>query len=53
MGGFGSSQFLKSKIKTRFPGPEVIQPTDAWAAVVKYVTIIEPWRACAISLTFY
>jgi hypothetical protein len=33
--GFGSSQFLKSKIQTQFPGVQVLQPTDTWAAVVK------------------
>lgn len=35
VGGFGSSQLLKSKIQKKFPEIQVIQPADAWAAVVK------------------
>ncbi|KAM5370925.1 hypothetical protein ACJZ2D_008238 [Fusarium nematophilum] len=35
VGGFGSSQFLKSSIEKANRGIQVIQPHDAWAAIVK------------------
>ena len=35
VGGFGSSQYLKAKVEKQYPGIQVLQPTDAWAAIVK------------------
>ncbi|CVK84249.1 related to hsp70 protein [Fusarium proliferatum] len=35
VGGFGSSQYLKSRIEDENPDIQVIQPEDAWAAIVK------------------
>ena len=35
VGGFGSSQYLKSKVEKQYQGIQVLQPTDAWAAIVK------------------
>ncbi|KAI1417493.1 actin-like ATPase domain-containing protein [Hypoxylon sp. FL1857] len=35
VGGFGSSQYLKSCIERAVPDIQVIQPDDAWAAIVK------------------
>ncbi|KAH6633887.1 putative hsp70 protein [Chaetomium sp. MPI-SDFR-AT-0129] len=35
VGGFGSSQYLKACIEREHPDIQVLQPTDAWAAIVK------------------
>ncbi|KAM5526222.1 hypothetical protein QSH57_001883 [Fusarium oxysporum f. sp. vasinfectum] len=35
VGGFGSSEYLKSRIEEAKPDIQVIQPDDAWAAIVK------------------
>lgn len=35
VGGFGSSQYLKSCVEKQHPGLQVLQPNDAWAAIVK------------------
>ncbi|KAI0452962.1 actin-like ATPase domain-containing protein [Xylaria acuta] len=35
VGGFGASQYLKSCIEKAIPDIQVIQPDDAWAAIVK------------------
>ncbi|KAF5554730.1 Hsp70 family heat shock protein [Fusarium napiforme] len=35
VGGFGSSQYLKIRLEESNPGIQVIQPDDAWAAIVK------------------
>ncbi|KAI1143759.1 actin-like ATPase domain-containing protein [Hypoxylon sp. FL0543] len=35
VGGFGSSQYLKACIEKAVPSVQVIQPDDAWAAIVK------------------
>ncbi|KAI1374961.1 actin-like ATPase domain-containing protein [Hypoxylon crocopeplum] len=35
VGGFGSSQYLKTRIEQAVPNVQVIQPDDAWAAIVK------------------
>lgn len=35
VGGFGSSQYLRQQVVKKFPDIQVIQPNDAWAAVVK------------------
>lgn len=37
MGGFGSSNYLMQRVKSHFPKIQVLQPSDAWAAIVKYV----------------
>ncbi|KAF4497861.1 Hsp70 family [Fusarium agapanthi] len=35
VGGFGASQYLKARIEKANPEIQVIQPDDAWAAIVK------------------
>ncbi|KAM3086123.1 hypothetical protein ACMFMF_000078 [Clarireedia jacksonii] len=35
VGGFGSSEYLKSRISALHPNIQVIQPHDAWSAIVK------------------
>lgn len=35
VGGFGSSQYLKQCLESEHPSIQVIQPHDAWSAVVK------------------
>lgn len=35
VGGFGASEFLKQSIQRRHPDIQVIQPHDAWSAIVK------------------
>lgn len=35
VGGFGSSEYLKRSIERRNPDIQVIQPHDAWSAIVK------------------
>ncbi|KAK1835325.1 hypothetical protein QBC39DRAFT_274984 [Podospora conica] len=51
VGGFGSSQYLKSRIEKRFPGTQVIQPTDAWAAVVKGAVLSKFPKTVAVMVT--
>ncbi|KAL9027294.1 MAG: hypothetical protein Q9196_004161 [Gyalolechia fulgens] len=36
VGGFGSSEYLKQCLQTAHPAIQVIQPNDAWSAIVKY-----------------
>ncbi|KAL8887793.1 MAG: hypothetical protein Q9215_004678 [Flavoplaca cf. flavocitrina] len=36
VGGFGSSEYLKQCLQTSHPAIQVIQPNDAWSAIVKY-----------------
>jgi hypothetical protein len=35
VGGFGASQYLKDRIQESHPDIQVIQPDDAWAAILK------------------
>ncbi|CCT63195.1 related to hsp70 protein [Fusarium fujikuroi IMI 58289] len=35
VGGFGASQYLKARLEESNPDIQVIQPEDAWAAIVK------------------
>jgi molecular chaperone DnaK (HSP70) len=35
VGGFGSSQYLKDCVKRKFPDIQVMQPQDAWSAIVR------------------
>ncbi|KAG5965240.1 hypothetical protein E4U58_002897 [Claviceps cyperi] len=35
VGGFGSSHYLMQRVKQHFPGIQIFQPQDAWAAIVK------------------
>ena len=35
VGGFGSSEYLKHSLQTVHPDIQVIQPHDAWSAIVK------------------
>jgi hypothetical protein len=36
VGGFGGSQYLKSCVENDQPDIQVLQPSDAWSAIVKY-----------------
>jgi hypothetical protein len=36
VGGFGSSQYLKSCVEKAQPNIQVLQPSDAWSAIVRY-----------------
>lgn len=36
VGGFGSSQYLKDRVEKSQPEIQVLQPSDAWSAIVKY-----------------
>ena len=36
VGGFGSSHYLKACVEKEHPKIQVLQPDDAWAAIVKY-----------------
>ncbi|KAG6016208.1 hypothetical protein E4U43_004060 [Claviceps pusilla] len=35
VGGFGSSRYLMQRVAQHFPKIQVLQPSDAWAAIVK------------------
>jgi hypothetical protein len=35
VGGFGSSKYLKARLEAEHPGIQIIQPHDAWAAIVR------------------
>ncbi|KAL9090220.1 MAG: hypothetical protein Q9159_002120 [Coniocarpon cinnabarinum] len=35
VGGFGASMYLKQRLMQKFPRLEVIQPLDAWSAIVR------------------
>jgi len=35
LGGFGSSQYLKSRVEKEHPGIQILQTADAWAATAK------------------
>ncbi|EHK20682.1 uncharacterized protein TRIVIDRAFT_69382 [Trichoderma virens Gv29-8] len=39
VGGFGSSQYLMSQVEAKYPGIQVLQPPDAWAAIAKGAAI--------------
>ncbi|KAK4446880.1 actin-like ATPase domain-containing protein [Podospora aff. communis PSN243] len=51
VGGFGSSRYLESRVKEKFPLPiEVMQPSDAWAAIVKGAALSKlPGQATVVS----
>ena len=36
VGGFGSSEYLKQCLQSNHPNIQVIQPHDAWSAIVKW-----------------
>lgn len=36
VGGFGSSQYLRQRVEEHFPDVQVLQPRDAWSAIVRY-----------------
>jgi hypothetical protein len=36
VGGFGSSQYLKKRLENANSDIQIIQPPDAWGAIVKY-----------------
>lgn len=39
VGGFGSSQYLKQCLQKAQPKIQIIQPPDAWSAIVRYVIL--------------
>ncbi|KAH7370903.1 Hsp70 family protein-like protein [Rhexocercosporidium sp. MPI-PUGE-AT-0058] len=50
VGGFGSSEYLKSRLEAEHPEIQVIQPHDAWAAIVKGAVLSKlPQQALIIS----
>ncbi|OXV07229.1 hypothetical protein Egran_05006, partial [Elaphomyces granulatus] len=51
VGGFGSSQYLKTRVEKRHPGIQVLQPMDAWAAIVKGAALSKLPREAAIIST--
>ncbi|KAK3343434.1 Hsp70 family protein-like protein [Lasiosphaeria hispida] len=51
VGGFGSSAYLKSKVGTQHPGVQVLQPTDAWAAIVKGAALSQLPRQATVVAT--
>ena len=42
VGGFGSSEYLKQCLAKKNPNIQVIQPVDAWSAIVKSVICLHP-----------
>ncbi|KAI0131600.1 actin-like ATPase domain-containing protein [Hypoxylon sp. NC0597] len=51
VGGFGSSQYLKSCIERAVPHIQVIQPDDAWAAIVKGAVLSRIPQQAAVTST--
>lgn len=44
VGGFGSSRYLKQRLEKEYESVrlQIIQPPDAWGAIVKYVSRPSP-----------
>ncbi|KAK4183350.1 hypothetical protein QBC35DRAFT_467376 [Podospora australis] len=51
VGGFGNSHYLKSCVERQHPGIQVLQPTDAWAAIVKGAALSKLPRQAAVVAT--
>ncbi|KAI2613000.1 actin-like ATPase domain-containing protein, partial [Hypoxylon fragiforme] len=51
VGGFGSSQYLKERVEQSVPNVQVIQPDDAWAAIVKGAVLSRVPEQAAVTLT--
>ncbi|KAK3291635.1 uncharacterized protein B0H64DRAFT_427150 [Chaetomium fimeti] len=51
VGGFGSSQYLKGCVEKKYPGIQVLQPTDAWAAIVKGAALSQLPRQATVLAT--
>ncbi|KFA66207.1 hypothetical protein S40285_05120 [Stachybotrys chlorohalonatus IBT 40285] len=50
VGGFGSSQYLKTCVENANPGVNVLQPSDAWGAIVKGAALSKlPQQAKVVS----
>ncbi|KEY71213.1 hypothetical protein S7711_02323 [Stachybotrys chartarum IBT 7711] len=50
VGGFGSSQYLKTCVEHANPGVNVLQPSDAWGAIVKGAALSKlPQQAKVVS----
>jgi hypothetical protein len=50
VGGFGSSQYLKTCVENANPGVKVLQPSDAWGAIVKGAALSKlPQEATVVS----
>ncbi|ESZ93131.1 hypothetical protein SBOR_6503 [Sclerotinia borealis F-4128] len=51
VGGFGSSGYLKSRIGACHPNIQIIQPHDAWSAIVKGAVLSGlPHKTCSVSV---
>ncbi|GAB0134427.1 hypothetical protein EsDP_00002801 [Epichloe bromicola] len=51
VGGFGGSLYLRERVQKHFPDIEVIQPQDAWAAVVKGAVLSQLPRQTIVAST--
>ncbi|KAG5935629.1 hypothetical protein E4U59_005506 [Claviceps monticola] len=51
VGGFGSSNYLMQRVKQHFPQIQVLQPEDAWAAIVKGAVLSKLPRQAAVTST--
>ncbi|KAL8693889.1 MAG: hypothetical protein Q9218_001354 [Villophora microphyllina] len=51
VGGFGSSEYLKQCLQTTHPNIQVIQPNDAWSAIVKGAVLSQLPQEAAITST--
>ncbi|KAL8667386.1 MAG: hypothetical protein Q9202_000602 [Teloschistes flavicans] len=51
VGGFGSSEYLKQCLETSHPKIQVIQPNDAWSAIVKGAVLSQLPQEAAITST--
>ncbi|QPG97248.1 hypothetical protein C2857_006028 [Epichloe festucae Fl1] len=51
VGGFGGSLYLRERVQKHFPDIEVIQPQDAWAAVVKGAVLSQLPRQTIVTST--
>ncbi|KAL3954485.1 hypothetical protein ACCO45_010048 [Purpureocillium lilacinum] len=51
VGGFGSSQYLRDRVQKHFPDIQVLQPNDAWAAIVKGATLSKLPREAIVTST--
>lgn len=44
VGGFGESNYLKCCLEQKFPDIQIIQPHDAWSAIVRCVYELWPFQ---------
>jgi hypothetical protein len=51
VGGFGGSQYLKSCVEKAQPGIQILQPSDAWSAIVKGAALSKLPRTALVEST--